>query len=178
MVELFHIENLLEKVSYYVVQKIIKNENHLFKIGESKDDDCRCEKCENVEMLLSGIKQSSKKNGHNKLALTLKIDPEEFILENVYSIKNYDCCNDNCGRCCNLRNIEDILNALEGASGLKHARWVCREKRYQKDEVAESGDDVILLLKEIITKSFKMHVYNIKHQYSELKHLKANLKDD
>ena len=84
MVELFHIENLLEKVSYYVVQKIIKNENHLFKIGESKDDDCRCEKCENVELLLSGIKQSSKKNGHNKLALTLKIDPEEFILENVY----------------------------------------------------------------------------------------------
>ena len=112
------------------------------------------------------------------MALTLKIDPEEFILENVYSIKNYDCCNDNCGRCCNLRNIEDILNALEGASGLKHARWVCREKRYQKDEVAESGDDVILLLKEIITKSFKMHVYNIKHQYSELKHLKANLNDN
>ena len=28
---------------YYVVQQIIKNEKHLFKIGESKDDDCRCE---------------------------------------------------------------------------------------------------------------------------------------
>ena len=108
----------------------------------------------------------------------MKIDPEEFILENVCSIKNYDCFNDKCGRCCNLRNIEDILNALEGVSGLKHARWVCREKCYQKDEVAESGDDVILLLKEIHSKSFKMHLYNIKHQYSELKHLKVNLKDD
>ena len=151
MVELFNIENLLEKVSYYVVQKIIKNEKHLFKIGESKDDDCRCEKCENVELLPSGIKQFEK-NGHNKLALTMKIDPEQFIIENVCSIKNYDCCNDNCGRCCNLRNIEDILNALEGVSGLKHARWVCREKCYQKDEVAESGDDVILLLKEIHSK--------------------------
>ena len=53
------------------------------------------------------------KNGHDQLALTLKIDPEEFILENVCSIKNYDCCNDNCGQCCNFRNIEDILNALE-----------------------------------------------------------------
>ena len=95
MVELFNIENLLEKVSYYVVQQIIKNEKHLLKIGESKDDDCRCEKFENVELLLSGIKQSLKKNGHNELVLTLKIDPEEFILESVCSIKNYDCCNDN-----------------------------------------------------------------------------------
>ena len=42
MVELFIIENPLEKVSYYVVQQIIKNEKHLFEIGESKDD-CRCE---------------------------------------------------------------------------------------------------------------------------------------
>ena len=109
------------------------------------------------------------------MALTLKIDPEEFILENVCSIKNYDCCNDNCGQCCNFRNIEDILNALEGVSEVKYARWVRREKRYQKDEVVDSGDDVIGMLKEILTKSFKMHVYNIKRQYSELKHLKANL---
>ena len=42
MVELFNIENSLEKVSYDAVQQIIKNEKHLFKIGESKDDDCRC----------------------------------------------------------------------------------------------------------------------------------------
>ena len=115
MVELFNIENPLEKVSYYAVQQIIKNEKHLFKIGESKDNDCRCEKCENVELLLLGTKQSLKKNGHNKLALTLKTDPEEFILENVCSIQNYDCCNDNCGQCCNFKNIEDILIALEGA---------------------------------------------------------------
>ena len=43
MVELFNIEKPLEKVSYYGVQQIISNEKHLFKIGESKDDDCRCE---------------------------------------------------------------------------------------------------------------------------------------
>ena len=43
MVKLFNIENPLEKVPYYVLQQIIKNEKHLFKIGESKDDDCRCE---------------------------------------------------------------------------------------------------------------------------------------
>ena len=34
------------------------------------------------------------------------------------------------------------------------------------------------MLKEILTKSFKTHVYNIKRQYSELKYLKANLEED
>ena len=165
-------------MSYYVVQQIIKNEKHLFKIAESKDDDCRCEKCENVGLLLSGIKQSLKKNGHSGLALTLKTDPEKLILENVCSIKNYDCGNDDCGKCCNFRNVEDILIVLEGVSEAKYARWVCREKHYQKDEVADSGDDVIVMLKQIRTKSFKMHVYNISCQYSELKHFKANLKED
>ena len=48
-----------------------------------------------------------------------------------------------------------------------------------KNEVVDSGDDVIItVLKEILTKSFKMHVYNISRQYSELKHLKADLKED
>ena len=37
---------------------------------------------------------------------------------------------------------------------------------------------MILKLKQILTKSFKMQVYNISRQYSELKHLKANLKED
>ena len=111
--------------------QIIKNEKHLFKIGESKDDDCRCEKCENV-LLLSGIKQFEKKNGHNELAFTLKVYPEEFIIENDCSIKNYDCCNDNCRQWCNFRNIEDILNALEGVTEVKYARRVHRGKRYQK----------------------------------------------
>ena len=73
----------------------------------------------------------------------MKIDPEEFILENVCSIKNYDYCNDNCGQCCNFRNIEDI-NDLEGVSEVKYARWIRRKKRYQK-HVADSGDDVIVI---------------------------------
>ena len=67
---------------------------------------------------------------------------------------------------------------MEGVSEVKYTRWVHREQHYQKNEVVDSGDDVITVLKEILTKSFKMHVYNISRQYSELKHLKANLKED
>ena len=111
-------------------------------------------------------KTEFEKNGHNKLALTLKIDPEEFILENVCSIKNYDCCNDNCGQCCNLETLKIYWMLWRVWSEVKHTRWVCREKHYKKDEVVDSRDDVIIMFKEIATKSFKMHVYNIKCQYS------------
>ena len=109
-------------------------------------------------------KTEFEKNGHNELALTLKIDPREFILEKICAIKKYDCCNDNCRQCYNFRNIEDILIASEGVSEVKYARWVSREKRHQKDEAVNSGDYMIVMLKEILTKSFKMHIYNISRQ--------------
>ena len=72
-VELFNLENPLGKVSYHMVQQMVKNEKHLLNIGESKDDDCRCEKCENVELLLLGVKHSLKRNGHDDLALKIKL---------------------------------------------------------------------------------------------------------
>ena len=57
---------------------------------------------------------------------------------------------------------EDILIALESVSEVKYTGSVHREKH-------EEGD-MIAMLKEMLTKSFKMHVYNISYQYSELKH--------
>ena len=41
-------------------------------------------------------------------------------------------CNDNCGQCYNFRNIEDILNALDGVSEVEYARWVYAEKNVIK----------------------------------------------
>ena len=37
------------KVSYHAVQQVIQDEKHLFKIGETTEDDCRCEKCQKCE---------------------------------------------------------------------------------------------------------------------------------
>ena len=68
-VELYNLENALRKVSYYMVQQLVKNEKHLFKSGESNDHYCRCKKCENVELLLIGVKYSLKRNGHDHLTL-------------------------------------------------------------------------------------------------------------
>lgn len=60
----------------------------------------------------------------------MKTDSEEFIRENVCSIKNYECCNDSCEHCSNTNNISDVLNVLEDVDDGSYARWVRRDDRY------------------------------------------------
>lgn len=60
----------------------------------------------------------------------MKTDSEEFIRENVCSIKNYECCNDSCEHCSNTNNISDVLNVLENVYDVSYARWVRRDDRY------------------------------------------------
>lgn len=91
----------------------------------------------------------------------MKTNSEEFIQENVCSIKNYECCNDSCEHCSNTNNISDVLNVLEDVDDVRYARWVRRDNRYQKDEAVDTGKDLTELLNDVLTKSSKMHVYNI-----------------
>ena len=44
-----------------------------------------------------------------------------------------------------------------------------------KKEFVNSVEEVVTLLKDICSKKFKIHMYNIYRQYSELKYLKENL---
>ena len=43
-VELFNQENTDFKLTYYQLQKIIKDEKHLILMGGAKEVDCRCER--------------------------------------------------------------------------------------------------------------------------------------
>lgn len=139
------------------------------KTGESKDDNCRCKKCKNIELLLLGVKYSLKRNDHDDLALKTKTEPEEIIQENVCSMKNYYCCNDSCEHHSNTNNIRDALDVLEDANEMRYARWVWRDNRYYKNKVVDTRKDVTELLNDVLIKSFKIHVYNIHCQCSELK---------
>ena len=57
-----------DHITYYTVHKIISEERHLLQSARTPQDDCRCEKCENVELLLKAIKtnlnKAGKKNCH------------------------------------------------------------------------------------------------------------------
>ena len=52
-----------DQISYYTVQKIISEGKHLLQSARTPEDDCRCEKCENAELLLKAIKTSLNKAG-------------------------------------------------------------------------------------------------------------------
>ena len=52
IVAMYNEDNPEDKVSYYRKQKLVKENKYLKTIQEKPDDDCRCESCENVELIL------------------------------------------------------------------------------------------------------------------------------
>ena len=56
ILDLFNKEHV--NTTYYAIHQVTANEKHICKVGDAADDDCRCEKCENVKLLLTAIKQS------------------------------------------------------------------------------------------------------------------------
>ena len=83
-----------DQITYYTVQKIISEEKHLLQSARTPEDDCRCEKCENAELLLKAIKTSLNKAGNDNLSSELSIGSMESVTSIACSVKCHDCCND------------------------------------------------------------------------------------
>ena len=115
---------MIFQLTYYTIQKIIEEEKHLFQADETKEDDCRCEKCENIELLLISIKASLIKGKREDLASQLSIDPIEFISNMVCSVKKYKCCNDICKNCPGRNMAAEITEFLGGADDITYFKWV------------------------------------------------------
>ena len=74
-----------DQITSYTVQKLISAEKQLMQSARTPEDDWRCEKCENVELLLKAIKTSLNKARKNNLSSELSIDSMEFVTGIVYS---------------------------------------------------------------------------------------------
>ena len=83
-----------------------------------------------------------------------------------------------CTNCIESTNIREILQVLQGIDKITYSKWVRKSNFYLKVEFTESGTVVVETLDEITTKTFKLHVYNIFRQFSELKYLKISFKND
>ena len=110
--------------------------------------------------------------------MALASDAKDFVQNIVSSIKEFNCCNDACTNCIGSTNIKEILQIFQGIDEITYSKWVRKNNFYQKVEFTESGTVVSETLDEIITKTFKLHVYNIFQQFSELKYLKKSLKNN
>ena len=103
-VVMFNEENS-DAINYKQIQQVISTEKHILKVGEKNKDDCRCEKCENTELLLAAIKRYTK--------LDTSVDSHEFISKIVCSMKSYECLNEECEKCEKSEIMNNVMESLE-----------------------------------------------------------------
>ena len=128
-----------DQITYCTVQKIISEEKHLLQSAQTPEDNCRCEKCENVELLLKAIKTSLNKAGKNNLSYELSIDFMEFVTSIVCSVKSHDCCNDVCSKCPRRDMLHEVILHLKSLPKVTYNKWVQINKIYEKAILFESG---------------------------------------
>ena len=68
-----------ENGSCHNLHQVVAETKNIFTSNNMKDDDCRCSKCENVELMLNAINNALIKNKQNDRASTLKIDADSFM---------------------------------------------------------------------------------------------------
>ena len=70
------------------------------------------------------------------------------------------------------------MEAVERVEEITYARWICLDGKYEERVFITFGLEINELLLNKISKNFKIRLYNNYHQYSELKHLKKNMKEN
>ena len=178
LVSLYNEENE-EKVTYHQVREIITSEKHLIMQGKTPEDDCRCETCENAELFLQSIHHYFDKEKRKNLVSSLPTDPMELVEMGVCSVKLIQCMNGECAECPGKVVIAKICEELEKVDSLSYYRWVTRQKNVHKIQEQVTGEEAASLLSDLVDgNKMRMHKYNIYRQFSELKWLKKNLKED
>ena len=72
-------------------QQVVKLNKHLFKVGETAEDDCRCEQCECLELFLLSLRKHLIQARKQDLT-DFSVDPKDFIKSFVCSTKNRELC--------------------------------------------------------------------------------------
>ena len=71
-------------------------------------------KCENVLL----------KNKMNILASKVKMDTDSSINTIVCSIKNYQCCIDECSHCEENEELNEIISTMQSFEEVVYSQWV------------------------------------------------------
>ena len=132
---------------------------------------CACKYHENIDLLLSGLSKSSELKD-------LPNHSEEIVQNTVCDTLSTNCNDRNCSKCGVDTALDDIIGIVSDPKApVTYYQWRTIEKKVTKIKVESSVQDAIDDLREHL-KPFSRHVYNIQRQYSELKHLKENLKKE
>ena len=86
----------------------------------------------------------------------------------VCSVKNQDCCEGNCLTYVQNDNLNKILSILSEIEGITYWQWIREKECYVKREFFDKVAEVVTLFKELSNLQFRLHIYNICRQFSEI----------
>ena len=156
-------------VSYGSLWRLIKPIKYLRYRNEIPENTCTCETCENLELLLLGVK--------NIYQEEVPTDTMEYLEKIICSGRTRECVEGKCGECCHGSPFfDDVLQKLQAAEEVAFYKWGnSREKKYPEKKMhVVTGIEAAEELKKQ-TSEFKRHNYSRMRQHSELTHLKATL---
>ena len=96
----------------------------------------------------------------------------------ICSIKNYDCCRGKCKTCICLVEYQELIDYIKTLEEIQYCKWVHEENKWAKCNIIDTGLEFAETFIEIYEGDYKLHVYTICRQHSELKYTKQNLKEN
>lgn len=144
----------------------------------SDRDTCICKKHANIEFKFIALKKLQILNGYDKL--------NDFVESLVCDVKSQNCMYSKCAVC--KRNcISYDFSTTDIDANVSWLEWSAVDVIYKKDEVTKVCKRMTKQIKttmlrnlikkfEIDLQQYKIHLYNIGHQYKMYKYVKDNLK--
>ena len=119
---------LSKQIKYHTVQKIVAETKNIFTNSNIKEDDCRCTKCKNLELMLITSLHSLRKSKQDDLAAKLKTDADSFMESIVCSIMNEECCAETCPTSLENDDLNETFPILSEIEEVTYSQWTWGNK--------------------------------------------------
>ena len=129
---------------------------------------CICKYHENIDLLLQGL---------SRLGTSGSRSSEEAVAKTVCSLDSCKCIDRVCDSCGVTELTDHLFEDLDEDDSISYYQWQKVEGVVKKNlvdcTIAEAEEDLQAQLRP-----FSRHVYNIRRQFQELRHLKEQLSQD
>ena len=137
---------------------------HVLPLTLRDHEQCMCRYHENIELLACGIK---------KLLPNFPSTAEDVVEYTLCDSFNENCIDRRCD-VCDVHLIEDFTDGCDTQSPCTYSQWQPDELGTEKMLHQSSLNDAIEMLKKQL-QPFSRHVYAMRRQHFELRHLKNTL---
>ena len=153
-------------VSYGSLRRFVKTIKYIRFRQDMPENTCTCDICENLELLLSAIKDCCP---------DIPTDGCKYIKEVLCDSLNEKCVNGICSECSDGSIFyKNVIECVEAQEEVMYYKWIHGEKYPEKVLKCGTGAEVAEEL-GAQTHTFRRHNYSRIRQHAELSHLKGSL---